>query len=100
MKTNAQCRRHVKAWYESDLSQADYCRQQDVNPKTFSRWVKLVLARDKDIPLEVIPIQVMQSTPDVTTPVKIMLRLEQGAHLELTTAVSPRWLAELLKCLA
>jgi transposase-like protein len=100
MKTNAQCRRHVKAWHESGFSQADYCRQQDVNPKTFSRWVKLILARDKDIPLEVIPIQVMQSTPDAITPVKILLRLEQGAQLELSTEVSPRWLAELLQCLA
>jgi transposase-like protein len=100
MKTNAQCRRHVKAWHESGLSQADYCRQQDVNPKTFSRWVKLVIYRDKDVPLEVIPIQVMQSTPDAITPVKILLRLEQGAQLELSTAVSPHWLAELLQCLA
>ncbi len=44
MKINAQCRRHVKAWRESGLSQADYCRQQDLNPKTFSRWVQLELA--------------------------------------------------------
>jgi hypothetical protein len=48
MKINAQCRRHVKAWHESGLSQADYCRQQDVNPKTFSRWARLELANDKD----------------------------------------------------
>ena len=29
-----------------------------------------------------------------------MLRLAQGIQLELSTAVSPRWLAELLQCLA
>ena len=35
MKINAQWNRHVEAWRESGLSQADYCRQQNLNPKPF-----------------------------------------------------------------
>jgi hypothetical protein len=100
MKTNAQCRRHVKAWHESGLSQADYCRQEDVNPKTFSRWARLELANDKDAPLEIIPLQIVQSAPTIAAEASMMLRFAQGTQLELSTAVSPRWLAELLKCLA
>jgi transposase-like protein len=100
MKLSAKRRHHVKAWYQSGLSQADYCRQQDIHPKTFSRWVRCELAMDKDAPLEVIPIQVEQPTPVAAAPTKIMLRVAQGAQLELSTAVSPRWLAELLQCLA
>jgi hypothetical protein len=100
MKLSAKRRHHVKAWHQSELSQAEYCRQQDIHPKTFSRWARCELAMDKDAPLEVIPIQVEQSTSAATAPTKIMLRLAHGAQLELSTAVSPRWLAELLKCLA
>ena len=61
MKINTQWRRHVKAWRKSGLSQADYCRQQNINPKTFSTWKRHELPMDKDAPLEVIPIQVVQA---------------------------------------
>jgi hypothetical protein len=40
MKINAQWRRYVEAWRESGLSQADYCRQQGLNRKTFSLWTR------------------------------------------------------------
>jgi hypothetical protein len=99
MKLSTQRRHHVKAWHECGLSQAEYCRQQGIHPKTFSRWTRHVLTLDKDEHLEVIPIQVAQSTPAATAPATIILRLAQGTQLELPTAVSPRWLAELLQCL-
>ena len=103
MKINAHWRRHVEAWRESGLSQADYCRQQGLNRKTFSVWTRRVqgnLSLDKDAPLELLPVQVELSAPVATTQASVMLRLVHGAQLELSTAVSPRWLAELLRCLA
>jgi transposase-like protein len=100
MKQSAHCRRHVEAWRKSELSQADYCRQQDINPKTFSRWIRLELARDRDAPFEIIPIQIVPAEPAPAAEANITLRLAHGAQLELSTAVSPRWLAELLQCLA
>jgi hypothetical protein len=101
MKIDKHCRRHVEAWRQSELSQADYCRQHGINPKTFSRWTRLELARDKDAPLDIIPIHIVRSAPAAaSTEANVILHLAQGAQLELSTAVSPRWLAELLRCLA
>jgi hypothetical protein len=104
MKINAQWRRHVEAWRESGLSQADYCRQQNLNPKTFSLWTRRVqddLTLSMGSPLELIAVQVVPSAPLATTEASaIMLRFPHGAQLELSTAVSPHWLAELLRCLA
>ena len=40
MKINAHWLRHVETWRESGLSQADYCRQQGLNHKTFSVWTR------------------------------------------------------------
>ena len=101
MKTYEHGRRHVKAWRQSELSQADYCRQQDLNPKTFSRWARHELGLDNIAPpLEVISVHIVPSAPAATAQASMMLRLAQGAQLELSTAVSPRWLAELLQCLA
>jgi hypothetical protein len=99
MKINTQWCRHVEAWRESSLSQADYCRQQDLNPKTFSAWTRRELPMGKDAPLELITVQVLPSVPAATTETSVMLRFPQGACLELSTAAPPRWLAELLRCL-
>ncbi len=56
MKINAHWRRHVEAWRGSGLSQADYCRQQGLNPKTFSVWTRRVqgdLSLNKDTPARI-----------------------------------------------
>jgi len=103
MKIHTHWRRHVEAWRESGLSQAAYCQQQGLNRKTFSVWTRRVqgdLSLDKNAPLELLPIQLESSTPVASTPSSVMLRLAHGAQLELSTAASPRWLAELLRCLS
>ena len=103
MKINAHWRRHVDAWRESGLSQADYCRQQGLNHKTFSVWTRRVqvdLSMDKNVPLGLLPVQVEPPASVASTQASMTLRLVHGAQLELSTAVSPRWLAELLRCLA
>jgi hypothetical protein len=100
MKINTQWQRHVEAWRESGLSQAGYCRQQGLNPKTLSTWARRALPIDKSAPLEIIAVQVTPSVPSVIADTNLILRLGHGTHLELSTAVSPHWLAELLRCLA
>jgi transposase-like protein len=100
MKIHTQWQRHVEAWRESGLSQADYCRQQGLNPKTLSAWSRRALPIDKSAPLEIIAVQVTPSAPAVITETSLILRLAHGAQLELSTEVPPRWLAELLRCLA
>jgi hypothetical protein len=100
MKIHTQWQRHVEAWRESGLSQADYCRQQGLNPKTLSAWARRALPLDEDAPLEVIALQVTPSAPAAIAETNVILRLAHGTQLELSTAVPPRWLAELLRCLA
>jgi len=103
MKIHTQWRQHVKVWRESGLSQADYCQQQGLNRKTFSVWTRRVqgdLSLDKGTPLELLPVQLEPSALVASTPTSVMLRLANGVQLELSTAASPGWLAELLRCLA
>ena len=103
MKINAQWQRHVEAWRESGLSQADYCQQQGLNRKTFSVWTRRIQGDSslgKGAPLELRPIQLEPSAPVASTPASVMLRLAHGAQLELSTPASLGWLAELLRCLA
>jgi hypothetical protein len=104
MKINTQWQRHVEAWRESGLSQADYCHQHGLNRKTFSLWTRRDQgdpSRDRDASLDLIAVHVSPSVPAATAEASVLLlRLPHGAQLELSTAVPPRWLAELLRCLA
>jgi len=70
MKINAQWRRHVEAWRESGLSQADYCRSANLIPKLFhygTRRVQDDLTLSMGSPLELIAVQVAPSAPLATT---------------------------------
>ena len=104
MKIHAHWRRHVEAWRESGLSQAAYCQQQGLNRKTFSLWTRRDQgdpSMDRGTSLELISAQVSPSVPVATAEASaLLLRFPHGAQLELSTAVPPRWLAELLRCLA
>ena len=74
MKINAHWQRHVDARRKSGLSQADYCRQQGLNPKTFSAWARwCALPIDKDAPLEVISVQVTPIGSDYYPVFKVVL---------------------------
>ena len=104
MKINTQWQRHVEAWRESGLSQADYCHQHGLNRKTFSLWTRRDQGEPsmvKDTSLELISVQVSPSVPVATAEASaLLLRFPHGVQLELSTAVPPRWLAEVLRCLA
>jgi len=61
MKIHTEWHQHVETWRESSLSQADYCRPQNLNPKTFTMWTRRIrreLSLDKNALLEIIPVQV------------------------------------------
>jgi hypothetical protein len=87
---------HIEAWQASGLAQADYCRQQHLNPKTFGarlceyRRGRPVLPQSPSlIPVRV---QVPASEP-------LVLRHAGGHWLELPQGISAAWLAELWQCL-
>ena len=55
MKIHTHWRRHMEAWRESGLSQADYCRQQGFNRKTFSVWTQRVQGGlSMELPIQVL----------------------------------------------
>jgi transposase-like protein len=99
MKINAHYRYHVQAWHESGLNQANYCRQQGINPKTFSRWVRLELARDIETPTRrhsytnnsINAGHRHRSKHNATA-------FAQGVQFALSTAVSPSYCNAWLDC--
>ncbi len=89
---------HIEAWQASGLSQAAYCRHQGLNPNTFSSRLRAHRAWSQHTDQALIPVRIELPTPTATSE-GVVLRMRQGHRLELSAAVSPRWLAELLQCL-
>lgn len=99
MTKQSQWRGHVEAWRKSGLSQADYCHIHGLNPKTFSTWTRRKLSLAPNAQIDLIPVEVTPSAAPLTaTETSLVLRFTGGAQLEFSTAVSPRWLAELQQC--
>ena len=95
--TNKQRQQHVEAWRQSGLSRSAYCRQHGLNKTTFARWVRgQAPTAARGVP-GLIPLSVQEE--EASSNAGPVVRLAGGARLELPAAVSPTWLAELLRCL-
>lgn len=88
--------KHIGAWEASGLSQAAYCRQHGLSAGYFSQQLRG--HRERPIPggQALIPVRIEPAAPAAGS---LVLHHGQGQRLEIPASVSPRWLAELLKCL-
>jgi hypothetical protein len=85
---------HIEGWQRSGLKQSEYCRQHNLNSRTFSaRLSEYRKCHMAELP-SLIPIQVQTSVAAL-----IVLKHAKGVYVELPMTLSASWLAELLKCL-
>jgi len=55
---------HIRAWEESGVSQAEYCRRQGLNIKIFGYWKRKLCSKTHDlsfVPVTIKPSQVSKS---------------------------------------
>jgi predicted alpha/beta hydrolase family esterase len=84
---------HVEDWRASGQSQIAYCKQHDLNIKSFRRWrTKLQPAAATAPSLTLVPISV--GAPAATPAIR--LHSPGGWRIELATA-NPAWLADLVR---
>ncbi len=89
---------HIEAWQTSGLSQAAYCREHELNAKTFGNWLRIcrTVRMDSQVPAAMIPLNIK---PAISSTSALYLYGSGGHTLQLPTDVSPQWLGGLLKCL-
>lgn len=97
MALSTQQQKHVESWQSSGLSQVAYCRQHQLNSRTFSNWLRVYRSQQVNTTAStLIPVKIK---PKSSSPSSLCLRWQQGHTLELPADVSPQWLGQLLKCL-
>jgi hypothetical protein len=89
---------HIEAWQGSGLKQADYCRQHNINYKTFITRLSDYRRTREENKTILIPVTV---TKEAVAPLPeaqpFVLLLRQGHRLELPESVSAQWLSALLR---
>jgi transposase-like protein len=97
MSSSEARRIHIEAWQNSGMSQAAYCREHDLNTKTFGNWVRKHRRAGQGVRS---PALVPVTIKPMLMPANTLRLRGRGDHvLELPSTVSPHWLGELLKCL-
>lgn len=95
MAITSKWRQHIEAWQSSGMTQVDYCRQYQLNVRTFGARLSDYRKSAQSNSAALIPVQVEPATAEA-----LVFTDVHGHRLTLPTTVSARWLAELLKCLA
>lgn len=95
MAVTSQWRQHIEAWQSSGLSQAEYYAQQQINVRTFAARLSDYRKISGAGSAALIPVHIEPSAPAA-----MVFTHAQGHRLELPAAVSARWVAEWLRCLA
>jgi hypothetical protein len=93
---------HVRAWQESGLSQAAYCRQQQIKSRKFLYWKKRILGNSTlatpptfaELPLE----KILQSR-DRSSLSALRLELHSRYRIEIERGFDPGTLLELIRVL-
>lgn len=89
--------KHIVAWQSSGLSQVAYCRQHQLNSKTFGNWLRVYRTQPvAAVASTLIPVGIKLAPASSGS---LCLHCPQGHTLALPVDVSPQWLGQLLKCL-
>lgn len=94
MKVSVPWQQHIEAWQSSGLSQVGYCRQQGLNPKTFSARLSDYRNQPQKLETVLIPVHL-----DASAPTAVAVQLPQGHRVALSASVPADWVAELFRCL-
>ncbi|MFI3156891.1 MAG: IS66 family insertion sequence element accessory protein TnpB [Methylococcaceae bacterium] len=84
---------HLNNWQNSGMTQAAYCREHQLNVKTFA--ARLHDFRNQESASAFIPVQVQEPPPATAL---LVLHTGHGLRLGLPITVSAPWLAESLRC--
>jgi hypothetical protein len=91
-------REHIEVWQGSGLSQAAYCRQHQLNSRTFTARLSDYRRETGEANLALIPVRVTKTSEELNPEAKkIVLHCIQGHRLELPETVSAQWLSALLR---
>ena len=91
-------RGHIEAWQFSSVTQANYCRQHDINPRTFAARLSEYRQEREETKPALIPVMVTEDNMEPKPEARpLVLLLRQGHRLELPATVSAHWLSTLLR---
>lgn len=88
---------HIEACSQSNQTQKEYCRQQQLSLASFQRWRRIFKAEEKKAaatPVAFLPVRIKEPAPEQLTIV-----VNDTFRIEIPARFDPRTLAELIQVL-
>jgi hypothetical protein len=82
---------YIKRWRASNLSQSNFCRQHNLNPKCLSRWLSAKAVHPNELTPALIPSDAGQLRIDA-----IEIKLAGDANIQITGNLTVNLLKQLL----
>ena len=90
---------HVDHWKTSGLTQAEYCRQNDLRVHSFWYWRKRFCPKNTSATLVELPIRGALSGPFLNLPASLCLVINGLCRIEVTKGFDPETLKQLIETL-
>jgi len=90
---------HIEEWSRSGLTQAAYCRENDLRPNRFTYWK--IKFKDQNLPIEfaqVSPVQISELL-NSARPERLLLNVDSGFQIEIPDGFSQTTLSQVLQVL-
>jgi len=84
--------KHIEHWRQSQLSQKEYCRQNEIIPHRFTYWKKRLA--DDQVGLAFVPVPLVQNFPASTS--RIDLIIAGGFKIQVGPGFDPATLKQLI----
>jgi len=85
---------YIRQWQQSGLSQASFCKQHDLHPKSLSRWIK------QSELVEPISTKMIDTTESIAAQLSIEhleLKLSNGASIHFSGVLQGSWISAMLQ---
>lgn len=86
---------HLEKWQQSNLTQVDYCKQNDLIVHRFAYWKKRLLPDNPAVSF--VPLQISANLPVPAGKSALNLFTANGYRIEVTSGFDPATLKQLIK---
>lgn len=87
---------HLECWRQSGLSQAEYCRQNDLKPRRWNYWKKNLTMAFSETAVSFIPVPLSTNLPVAVPGSNLSLFTANGYKVEVGIGFDPTTLKQLI----
>ena len=92
-------KQQIEQWQQSGLTQAEYCRRNNLKHHQLVYWKKRYLKTETDVSFAAVKLEDLLDTPAPTAPASLTVVIDNQLKVEVTDGFNPQLLRQLIAAL-